>query len=69
MLQISNLAVLLVHFFLLFSFLVFTKSQVLNVRMGRSRKMPITMSVNTNNHYCIITTALTLKEAKNWQLD
>ena len=36
MLQTSNLAVLLI-FFLLFSFLVLTKCQVLNLRMGKSR--------------------------------
>ena len=36
MLQTSNLAVS-TYFFLLFPFLVVTKSQVLNVRMGRSR--------------------------------
>ena len=36
MLQTSNLAVLLI-FFLLFLFLVLTKCQVLNLRVGRSR--------------------------------
>ena len=36
MIQISNMVVLLIYF-LLFPFLVFTKPQVLNLRMGRSR--------------------------------